>query len=262
MKYTAATSAFLLEPTLLEVSAPIIICGDIHGQFNDLISMFLLLGHYVDRGSMSIDTMMLLMTYKVLYPNHIYILRGNHECARVNRRYGFWVECEHVFPTSKYGSIAARVWEMFQRAFNVMAVAAIVSEKICMHGGLSPELEDFSELRKLKKPHRNPFKGILNDMMWADPDTNITFWRQSARGSGLIFGPAIIDELCKKLNVDLIARAHQLCTDGFWIYDDRKLITLFTARPTVICTVMQVPFSKWTLSYVVNLLHSCQTGLV
>ncbi|KAI1720215.1 calcineurin-like phosphoesterase domain-containing protein [Ditylenchus destructor] len=233
----AATAVFLQEPTLLEVSAPIIICGDTHGQFNDLINMFLILGHpphqrylflgdYVDRGLMSTETIILLLAYKVLYPEHIYLLRGNHECARVNKRYGFWHECESVF--SAYSG--SKVWGMFQRCFNAMSVAAIVSGKIlCMHGGLSPELEDLDEIRQLKKPHRNPFKGLLNDMMWADPDMKIDFWRQSARGSGLIFGEAIIDEICQKLNVELIARAHQLCTDGFWLYHDRKLVTLFSA---------------------------------
>ncbi|TKR72702.1 hypothetical protein L596_020114 [Steinernema carpocapsae] len=234
---TDASLVFAQEGTLLEIQAPITVCGDIHGQFNDLVNMFLLLGQppkqrylflgdYVDRGAMSIECIILLMAYKVLYPDHIFLLRGNHECARVNKKYGFMDECQAALPSGQ----ASRIWAMFQRAFNLMPVCALISEKIlCMHGGLSPAMETIDDVRKEPKPIRNPFKGVINDMLWADPDANIDYWRTSSRGSGFSFGEEVIYEVCKKLNIDLIARAHQLCVDGFWTFADRHLVTIFSA---------------------------------
>ncbi|KAH7698057.1 Protein R13A5.11 [Aphelenchoides avenae] len=186
-----ASEIFASENTLVEVRAPVIICGDVHGQFNDLRNMFLLmgrppaqrylfLGDYVDRGAMSVECILLLMAYK--------------------------------------------------RAFNNLSVGALVEQKIlCMHGGLSPNIETLDDIRAQQKPIRNPFIGAINDMLWADPEPSIDFWRLSSRGSGFCFGAKATEEMCKKLGVDLILRAHQLCMDGFWSYHDKRLMTIFSA---------------------------------
>ncbi|KHJ78711.1 hypothetical protein OESDEN_21666 [Oesophagostomum dentatum] len=155
---------------------------------------------------MSIECMMLLLAYKVCYPTSVYLLRGNHECARVNKKYGFWNEC-----ISHLGENGETVWAMFQRCFNNMPVSALVATKIlCMHGGLSPSLESLDDVRNTTKPVRNPFRGVINDMLWADPDLSILDWRTSTRGSGFAFG------------------AH-MCLDGFWVTPGRRLLTLFSA---------------------------------
>ena len=92
------------QPILLELEAPLCICGDIHGQFDDLLKIFekagypstqnfLFLGDYVDRGHQSIETICLLLAYKIKYEDTFFILRGNHESASINRVYGFYDEC-------------------------------------------------------------------------------------------------------------------------------------------------------------------------
>lgn len=92
----AAREVFLSQPTLIELSPPVKIVGDIHGQYSDLIRLFemcgfppsanyLFLGDYVDRGKQSLETILLLLCYKVKYPENFFLLRGNHECANVTR---------------------------------------------------------------------------------------------------------------------------------------------------------------------------------
>ncbi|PIC39845.1 hypothetical protein B9Z55_011404 [Caenorhabditis nigoni] len=98
-----------------------------------------------------------------------------------------------------------------------------------MHGGLSPSLITLDDLRNHPKPIRNPFRGIVNDMLWADPDPAVFEWKTSARGSGFVFGTNVIDDVCARLDVELIIRAHQMCFDGYWVVSGKKLITIFSA---------------------------------
>lgn len=91
-----AREVFLGQSCLLELNPPVNIVGDIHGQYDDLLRIFdimgyppqtnyLFLGDYVDRGKQSLETILLLLCYKIKYPENFFILRGNHECASVNR---------------------------------------------------------------------------------------------------------------------------------------------------------------------------------
>jgi hypothetical protein len=103
------------EPNVVEVTSPVTVVGDVHGQFFDLIELFrvggqlpdtnyLFLGDYVDRGSASVETITYLMLLKLRYPKRLTLLRGNHETRQTTQVYGFFTECQR-----KYGSPV--VWQ-------------------------------------------------------------------------------------------------------------------------------------------------------
>ena len=131
-----ARQVFLEQPMLVEVRAPINICGDTHGQYHDLLRLFemggfppeanyLFLGDYVDRAKQSIETITLLLCYKISFPQTFFLLRGNHECSALNRVYGFFDECKRRY--------SVKLWRIFGDCFNCMPIAAVVAEKIlCM----------------------------------------------------------------------------------------------------------------------------------
>eukprot|EP01027_Heterolobosea_sp_BB2_P024095 GEZU01036265.1.p1 GENE.GEZU01036265.1~~GEZU01036265.1.p1 ORF type:complete len:249 (+),score=47.51 GEZU01036265.1:353-1099(+) len=206
---------FIAQPALLELEAPIKICGDIHGQYYDLLRLFeyggfppeanyLFLGDYVDRGKQSLETICLLLAYKIKYPENFFVLRGNHECASINRIYGFYDECKRRY--------SIKLWKLFTDCFNCMPVAAIIDEKIfCMHGGLSPELHSMEQIRKIMRPTDVPDTGLLCDLLWSDPEEGIAGWGENDRGVSFTFGADIVEKFLRKHDLDLICRAHQVC---------------------------------------------------
>ncbi|CAN4108826.1 unnamed protein product [Withania somnifera] len=209
-----ARQIFLSHPNLLKIRAPVRICGDIHGQFQDLLRLFeyggyppaanyLFLGDYVDRGKQSLETICLLLAYKIRYPDKIFLLRGNHEDAKINRVYGFYDECKRRFNV--------RLWKIFTDCFNCLPVAALIDEKIlCMHGGISPELKSLDLINEIQRPAEIPDGGLLCDLLWADPDPRIKGWSDSDRGVSCTFGPDVVAEFLAKNELDLICRGHQV----------------------------------------------------
>ncbi|KHJ93254.1 Ser/Thr phosphatase family protein [Oesophagostomum dentatum] len=185
---------FLSQSSMLEVQSPIKICGDIHGQYADVLRLFdrggfppmvnyLFLGDYVDRGHQNLECIALFFCYKIKYPGNFFILRGNHECAAINRVYGFFEECNR-----RYNS--TRLWLCFQEAFSTMPLTGLVAGKIlCMHGGLSPKvqaarrywkksrtkraglrLKSLDQLRQIARPIDPPNPSLHIDLLWSDPD--------------------------------------------------------------------------------------------
>ncbi|KAJ8559512.1 hypothetical protein K7X08_003570 [Anisodus acutangulus] len=226
---TACKEIFLQQPNLLELEAPIKICGDIHGQYGDLLRLFeyggfppeanyLFLGDYVDRGKQSLETICLLLAYKIKYPENFFLLRGNHECASINRIYGFYDECKRRFNV--------RLWKTFTDCFNCLPVAALIDDKIlCMHGGLSPNLTDLDLIRNLPRPTDVPDSGLLCDLLWSDPSREVKGWGMNDRGVSYTYGPDIVAEFLMQHDIDLVCRAHQVVEDGYEFFAERQLVT-------------------------------------
>jgi len=223
----------LLQPTLLRLKAPIHVVGDIHGQYLDLLRIFelggyvpttsyLFLGDYVDRGKNSLEVLLLLMSLKIRFPENVFMLRGNHELESVNRVYGFFAECKLRYSVD--------TWEEFQSFFHLLPLAATINGRIfCIHGGLSPELENIGQIESMKRPLPGNERGMLNDFLWSDPDADILGWAENDRGISWVFGADQVKKFLKANDLDMIVRAHQVVEDGYEFFADRQLVTLFSA---------------------------------
>ncbi|ERM93688.1 hypothetical protein AMTR_s00004p00179740, partial [Amborella trichopoda] len=243
----AAEQIFLQEPTVLQLRAPIKIFGDLHGQFGDLMRLFdeygypstagdityidyLFLGDYVDRGQHSLETITLLLALKIEYPEHVHLIRGNHEAADINALFGFRIEC--IERMGENDGIWA--WTRFNQLFNTLPLAALIEKKIiCMHGGIGRSINFVEQIEKLERPiTMDAGSIILMDLLWSDPTENdsIEGLRPNARGPGLVtFGPDRVLDFCKKNRLQLIIRAHECVMDGFERFAQGHLITLFSA---------------------------------
>ena len=224
---------FKEQKMLIELEAPLRVCGDIHGQYYDLLRIFehcgfpgefnyLFLGDYVDRGKQSLETICLLLAYKIKYPLKVHLLRGNHESSVTNRIYGFYDECKRRYNV--------RLWRNFTELFNYLPVAALIDEKIlCMHGGLSPDLRNLSSISEISRPTEIPDSGLLCDLLWSDPDKEVLDFDENDRGVSVGFREKIVQEFNRKNDLDLIIRAHQVVDDGYEFFAQRQLITIFSA---------------------------------
>ena len=221
------------QPILLELEAPIKICGDIHGQYYDLLRLFeyggyppesnyLFLGDYVDRGKQSIEAVCLLLAYKIKFPENFFIIRGNHECASINRIYGFYDECKKRY--------SIKLWKTFTDCFNCLPVAALLDDKIlCMHGGLSSELEKVEQIKNIVRPTDVPEQGLLCDLLWSDPEENKSGFGPNDRGVSVTFNSKVVETFLKNNDLDLICRAHQVVEEGYEFFANRLLVTVFSA---------------------------------
>ncbi|KAI5948892.1 PPH3 [Candida theae] len=241
------------ESNIQHLHTPVTICGDIHGQLHDLITIFAIggelpqtqyvfLGDFVDRGFNSLETWLLLMTYKLKYPSKITLIRGNHESRQITTVYGFYDEC-----LRKYGSV--NVWRYCCEVFDYLSLGAVINGRteggkgekeggggsgsgsgvFCVHGGLSPEIDSIDQIRILDRKQEVPHEGGMCDLLWSDPEEDVKGWSISPRGAGFLFGESEVDKFLHLNNVGLIARAHQLVMEGYREMFDSKLVTVWSA---------------------------------
>ncbi|ETW79515.1 hypothetical protein HETIRDRAFT_477110 [Heterobasidion irregulare TC 32-1] len=226
--------ALLMEESNIQpVESPVTICGDIHGQFWDLLELlrkggrvpetsYIFMGDFVDRGHYSLETVSLLLALKARYPDKVTLLRGNHESRQITQVYGFYEECQQ-----KYGS--ASVWKACCSVFDYLNLAAIIDGSVlCVHGGLSPDIRTLDQIRVISRAQEIPHEGAFCDLMWSDPD-DVENWAVSPRGAGWLFGGAVTREFNHVNSLTLIARAHQLVQEGYKYMFDEQLATVWSA---------------------------------
>ena len=207
-----AKEILMEESNVQPVAAPVTICGDIHGEFYDLLQIFraggeipdtsyIFTGDFVDRGSNSVETFEYLLCLKIKYPDHITLLRGTHESRQITKVYGFYDEV-----LRKYGN--SNPWKYCTEIFDYLAIGAIVEGKIlCIHGGLSPDIKTIDQIRVIDRKQEIPNEGPFCDLMWSNPE-NIETWALSSRGTGWLFGSKVTDNFCHFNDLQMVARAH------------------------------------------------------
>ncbi|CAF1261409.1 unnamed protein product [Rotaria magnacalcarata] len=225
-------------PTLVEITVPdkhkFTICGDVHGQFYDLLNIFklnglpseenpyLFNGDFVDRGAFSVECIITLFGFKLLYPKHFFLARGNHESIIMNQMYGFEGEVK-----AKY---TPEMFQLFTEVFNYLPLAHCINKKIfVIHGGLFSKdditLQDICAIDRVRQPSD---EGLMAELLWSDPQTQ-NGRCESKRGLGIQFGPDITERFLKLNNLEYIVRSHELKQQGYDLGHNRKCITVFSA---------------------------------
>lgn len=240
-------------PTMVDVTIPkgseITVCGDVHGQYYDVLNifntngfptnklMYLFNGDFVDRGSFSVEVIMLFFSLKLLYPDSFFLNRGNHESINMNQLYGFEGEVR-----SKYPGQGKRLFDLFEETFEALPVAHLIQEKVfVVHGGLysretaknagQPDGDGvvrLDELRELRRFHQPGHNKLLCESLWSDPQPQ-NGRSLNPRGTAIQYGPDVTKEFCEANNLKMVIRSHQQMDEGYEIAHDGQMVTVFSA---------------------------------
>uniref|UniRef100_H3GLM9 Serine/threonine-protein phosphatase n=1 Tax=Phytophthora ramorum TaxID=164328 RepID=H3GLM9_PHYRM len=241
-------------PTLQEITLAegekITVIGDLHGQLQDLFSIFsinglptrtnkyLFNGDFVDRGMYGTEVVMTILLFRLLYPTSVFLNRGNHESRNQNSWMGFEDEVWAKYSGADEDDMErpARVFECFQTLFESLPLCAVLQQKIfVVHGGLfsrdNVTLAHLRGIARKREPplHQTNFEDkIFEDMLWSDPRP-IQTRQPSERGAGVEFGVNVTNNFCLVNKIALIIRSHECVIEGFEILHGGRLITLFSA---------------------------------
>ncbi|ERN14145.1 serine/threonine-protein phosphatase 5 [Amborella trichopoda] len=210
------------------------VCGDVHGQFYDLLNIFelnglpseenpyLFNGDFVDRGSFSVEVILALFAFKCMSPSAIYLSRGNHESKSMNKIYGFEGEVK--------SKLSDTFVELFAEVFCCLPLAHVINEKIfVVHGGLfSTDGVKISDIRAIDRFCEPPEEGLMCELLWSDPQPGLGRG-PSKRGVGLSFGEDVTKRFLQENNLELLVRSHEVKDEGYEIEHDGRLITVFSA---------------------------------
>lgn len=238
------------EPTLVEVSpahkqlgldgaAKVTVVGDTHGQFYDVLNLFakfgkvspshayLFNGDFVDRGLWLCEVALYLYVLKALFPDRVFLNRGNHETNDMNKTYGFSDECE-----AKY---LKKVFEAFAESFGALPLATLVGGSyLVMHGGLfSNDAVTLDDVRKINRfPSlgllQPPREGLAMELLWTDPQPE-NGRLPLKRGLGIQFGPDVTERFCLNNKIRKVLRLHEVRMGGVEEEHNGRLITVFSA---------------------------------
>lgn len=226
------------QSTLVDVEVPedgeCTVCGDVHGQYYDLLNIwsingvpaednpYLFNGDFVDRGSFSVEVILILFAWKLCYPTKVNLARGNHETRNMNKLYGFEGEV-----TKKYDE---DLYQLFCEAFCLLPLCHVINKKVfCVHGGLfSQDNITLDQIRKVNRDQEPPDEGLMTEMLWSDPQPKHGRM-PSKRGVGVAFGQDVTENFLKTNDLKLVIRSHEMKEEGYEVEHSGQLVTVFSA---------------------------------
>lgn len=268
-----AVEVLSMQPTLVQAAAPCKVFGDIHGQFSDLLLFFKLfgqpdhhtgdiealeyvfLGDLIDRGRQGVEVVLFLFCLKVLYPERVWLIRGNHEDADINLRYGFHDECMMKYPNGD----GQMVFNLISDVYSWMPLACLIEDRIlCIHGGVGHVDEEVITLDAIARVRR-PFTSVFEDtsgripksdwkvimsLLWGDPAADCGDGNHASLRTGVskiplenerqsyirTFGPSTVKRFLARNAIDVVIRGHECVDQGFLFFAGGRLITVFSAR--------------------------------
>jgi len=227
--------------------------GDIHGQLRDMLlflhcygmpgdkgTEFVFNGDFVDRGAHQLEVIGVLLAFKVMFPDRVWLNRGNHEDRDMNSKYGFKKDCKTKLGSDR-GPI---VFEAMQAVFEQLPLACVISQRVLVvHGGVGRGEWSLDDLRRTPRPISSddlqaPGNEWIWNILWSDPieeDAGVNTFgvHPSTRTSTCVrFGWNITESFCQRNGLDLVVRSHQVKKNGFGfdVMHDDTLMRVFTAR--------------------------------
>lgn len=246
-----AVELFNNEPSVLQIktktqeSSEFVIVGDIHGNLNSLARIltvkgyppktrYLFLGDYVDRGENSCEVMVLLYSLKCLFPNDIFLIRGNHEFKDMTDNYGFKYECfKRIHKNNEFNG-PEKFYQLVTDSFASLPICAILNNDIfCVHGGITALIDSRNQLLKINKVG-NQFcqdDSVQAEFLWNDPSSDTDTYEQSSRGIGCIFGQDALKTFLDNMEFKLVIRGHQSVMNGYeWpLAQNSGILTVFSS---------------------------------
>ncbi|OHT09110.1 Serine/threonine-protein phosphatase PP1 [Tritrichomonas foetus] len=222
------------EPVMLKLKGEYIVVGDLHGQILDLFRIlrkfghppkrnYIFLGDIVDRGEFSTETVILIFLMKALWPENIYIIRGNHEFSDLWPSCGFLRELETI-----YGE--AQVSPIFANVFAYLPLTAIVNDKyLCVHGGIGPKTPGIEQLEKIQRPCFSFLSEPVLSIVWSDPSEKVQDFQPSTRGTGYLYGASSLKTYLDSQNLELLIRGHECIDKGVEFCLNNRCVTVFSA---------------------------------
>ncbi|BHF71961.1 hypothetical protein SprV_0401502300 [Sparganum proliferum] len=233
------------------ISQKLTICGDLHGQLEDLLLIFtvnglpdilnpyVFNGDFVDRGRRSVEVLTLLLTCLISHPSAVFLNRGNHEDSLVNKRYGFESEIKQKYPKR-----AKKILKLTEQVYSSLPICTMIDDVIFVcHGGISRT----TDLNRVISLNRETFSSVLQpqlegenavslddwrqilDLLWSDPQSTPGSRPNLKRGGGSYFGPDVTSNRLSQMKMGLLVRSHECCPQGWKLDHNQSVLTIFSA---------------------------------
>jgi len=227
----------------LEPEGEAVIVSDVHGDLESLVylltdsifiekaqqnkNIFLIfLGDYGDRGPYSAEVYYITLKLKRQFPKNVILMRGNHEGPEDLLAH------PHDLPSQfhrRFGSRGDGAYFSTRKLFDQLYNAVLVTDRfILIHGGFPANARSLDDLAYAHQKH--PKETFLEEMLWSDPEENITGTCPSPRGAGKLFGNDVTEAFLKMLKAKALIRGHEPSSEGFKLNHDAKVLTLFSRK--------------------------------